>query len=157
MMQKDSAFRGDRGGLVEIDTKAVNEAGEFEGYGSVFGVMDQGQDVVMPGAFAASLSAYEYHAPATTLPESAEFLGLLVVLRHFIDAGVIAAVVLVNATVGFVQEGKAEQAMSALREMLSATAKVLRDGQRVTVPVAETTPPENSPPPTMTAAIEVKV
>jgi membrane protein len=35
---------------------------------------------------AASLSAYEYHAPAQTLPEGAEFLGLMVVLRHFVEA-----------------------------------------------------------------------
>ncbi|MCX7513895.1 YihY family inner membrane protein [Frateuria sp. STR12] len=34
----------------------------------------------------ASLSAYEYHAPAQTLPEGAEFLGLMVVLRHFVEA-----------------------------------------------------------------------
>ena len=42
--------------------------------------------VILAASVAASLSAYEYHAPATTLPEGAEFLGLLVVLRHFIEA-----------------------------------------------------------------------
>jgi membrane protein len=41
---------------------------------------------ILGASVAASLSAYEYHAPAETLPEGAEFLGLLVVLRHFVDA-----------------------------------------------------------------------
>ncbi|HEV2538836.1 MAG TPA: YihY family inner membrane protein [Frateuria sp.] len=41
---------------------------------------------ILGASVAASLSAYEYHAPAQTLPEGAEFLGLLVVLRHFVDA-----------------------------------------------------------------------
>ena len=49
-------------------------------------------------------------------------------LRHYVDAGVIAAVVLVNAVVGYVQEGRAEQALSALRSMLAPSARVLRDG-----------------------------
>jgi membrane protein len=41
---------------------------------------------ILGASVAASLSAYEYHAPAQTLPEAAEFLGLLVVLRHFVEA-----------------------------------------------------------------------
>jgi len=42
--------------------------------------------VILGASVAASLSAYEYHAPAQTLPESADFLGLMVVLRHFVEA-----------------------------------------------------------------------
>jgi HK97 family phage prohead protease len=34
-----------------LETKAVGEAGEIEGYGSIFGNVDQGGDVVEPGAF----------------------------------------------------------------------------------------------------------
>ncbi|HRO26381.1 MAG TPA: HAD-IC family P-type ATPase [Luteimonas sp.] len=55
------------------------------------------------------------------------------VLDHRIDAAVIVAVVAINAIVGFVQEGKAEQALSALRSMLAPTARVLRGGTRVQV------------------------
>ena len=58
-------------------------------------------------------------------------------LGHYLDAGVIVAVVLVNATVGFIQEGKAENALAAIRRMISPHAHVLRDGERVSVPVAE--------------------
>jgi len=42
--------------------------------------------VILGASISASISAFEYHAPSSMLPEGAEFLGLLVVLRHFIDA-----------------------------------------------------------------------
>ncbi|WP_298581492.1 HAD-IC family P-type ATPase [uncultured Luteimonas sp.] len=61
-------------------------------------------------------------------------------VAHYVDAGVIAAVVLVNAVVGFVQEGRAEQALSALRSMLAPSARVLRDGHRATVAVEDLVP-----------------
>ncbi|MCW5654819.1 HAD-IC family P-type ATPase [Hydrogenophaga sp.] len=61
-------------------------------------------------------------------------------LGHWVDAAVIVGVVTVNAIVGFVQEGKAEEALGALRAMLAPSAHVLRDGQRDTVPVAALVP-----------------
>jgi len=42
--------------------------------------------VILAASIAASISAYEYHPPSETLPEGAEFLGLLVVLHYFVDA-----------------------------------------------------------------------
>ncbi len=54
-------------------------------------------------------------------------------LQHWVDTGVILAVVLVNAVIGFVQEGKAEQAMAAIRGMLAPHSAVLRDGRRQSV------------------------
>jgi calcium-translocating P-type ATPase len=54
-------------------------------------------------------------------------------LQHWVDTGVILAVVLANAIIGFIQEGKAEAAMSAIRDMLAPRAAVLRDGQRQAV------------------------
>lgn len=42
--------------------------------------------VILAASIAASISAFEYHPPAETLPEGAEFLGLLVVLHLFVDA-----------------------------------------------------------------------
>jgi magnesium-transporting ATPase (P-type) len=54
-------------------------------------------------------------------------------LGHWIDTGVILAVVIVNAIMGFIQEGKAEQAMDAIRQMLAPRANVIRSGERRTV------------------------
>ncbi|TGD42623.1 cation-transporting P-type ATPase [Pseudotabrizicola sediminis] len=54
-------------------------------------------------------------------------------LQHWVDTGVILAVVLANAVIGFIQEGKAEAAMAAIRSMLAPKAAVLRDGRRVSV------------------------
>ncbi|MCU0764721.1 MAG: HAD-IC family P-type ATPase [Burkholderiaceae bacterium] len=61
-------------------------------------------------------------------------------LGHFIDAGVIVAVVVINALIGFVQEGKAEQALEAVRAMLASHAIVLRDGRRLEIDAAELVP-----------------
>ncbi len=54
-------------------------------------------------------------------------------LGHWVDSGVILAVVIANAVIGFVQEGRAETAMSAIRSMLAPHASVLRGGTRFTV------------------------
>ncbi len=61
-------------------------------------------------------------------------------LQHWVDTGVILAVVLANAIIGFVQEGKAESAMAAIRGMLAPRAAVRRDGQRTTIDGAELVP-----------------
>ncbi len=61
-------------------------------------------------------------------------------LQHWIDTGVILAVVLANAIIGFIQEGKAEAAMAAIRGMLAPKAAVLRDGARLTADGAALVP-----------------
>jgi len=58
-------------------------------------------------------------------------------LSHWLDTTVILAVVLVNAIIGYVQEGKAEQAMQSLRNMLAPNASVIRDGKRRTIPATD--------------------
>ncbi len=61
-------------------------------------------------------------------------------LGHAVDTGVILGVTIINAIVGFVQEGKAESALAAIRKMLSLRALVLRDGQRREIPAEELVP-----------------
>ena len=61
-------------------------------------------------------------------------------LQHWVDTGVILAVVLANAVIGYLQEGKAEAAMAAIRGMLAPRAAVLRDGVRVTLDGADLVP-----------------
>jgi len=58
-------------------------------------------------------------------------------LGHWIDTAVILAVVIVNALVGFVQEGKADQAIQALQQLLAPKARVLREGIAHTIPAEE--------------------
>ncbi|QOC23529.1 HAD-IC family P-type ATPase [Wenzhouxiangella sp. AB-CW3] len=61
-------------------------------------------------------------------------------LDHWVDAAVILAVVLINAAIGFIQEGKAEKAMEAISEMLALKARVRRGGQWRSIPAEELVP-----------------
>jgi len=61
-------------------------------------------------------------------------------LQHWVDTGVILAVVVANAAIGYLQEGKAEQAMSAIRELLAPLAAILRDGKRQTIAASQLVP-----------------
>ena len=58
-------------------------------------------------------------------------------LGHWLDTSVILGVVVINAFIGFIQEGKAEDALRAIKKMLSPQAVVLRDGKRMTIPAEE--------------------
>jgi len=55
------------------------------------------------------------------------------------DAAVILIVVVLNATIGFIQENRAEEAMAKLKDMSSAEAVAVRDGKKVKLPAAELT------------------
>ncbi len=61
-------------------------------------------------------------------------------LGHLVDTAVILAVVVVNAVIGFVQEGRAEEALAAIRDMLAPAARVLREDRRQTVPAEAIVP-----------------
>ena len=61
-------------------------------------------------------------------------------LEHVADTAVILAVVAVNAIIGFIQEGRAERAMNAIRQMLSPRSAVLRDGRRISIDSADVVP-----------------
>ena len=61
-------------------------------------------------------------------------------MDHWVDTWVILAVVLINAVIGFVQEGKAESALKSIQQMLSLEAVVLRAGQKKTVDAVDLVP-----------------
>ena len=44
---------------IPLTVKSVSDSGEFEGYGSVFGVKDSYSDIIVPGAFQKSLAAWQ--------------------------------------------------------------------------------------------------
>lgn len=56
------------------------------------------------------------------------------------DAAVILFIVLLNATISFVQKFKAEKAIEALQKLVAPTAKVLRDGKIETIDATEIVP-----------------
>jgi magnesium-transporting ATPase (P-type) len=61
-------------------------------------------------------------------------------LGHWVDAGVIMAVVVIQTLVGFIQEGKSEQALSAIQHMLAPKARVVRDDGQHQLDAADLVP-----------------
>lgn len=58
-------------------------------------------------------------------------------MQRWVDMAVILGVIVLNAIFGFLQEGKAEKSLSAIRDILAPQAKVLRNGQKLTVLASE--------------------
>ncbi|PKO64126.1 MAG: carbonate dehydratase [Betaproteobacteria bacterium HGW-Betaproteobacteria-16] len=65
---------------------------------------------------------------------------ITIFLEHWVDTGVLIAAVVINAIIGFIQEGKAEAALEAIRAMLSPHANVIRNGKRSEIDAAELVP-----------------
>jgi Ca2+-transporting ATPase len=84
------------------------------------------------------IAARQLADPLVALLVAAAAVSLLVGER--LEAGVIAAIVLLNAVLGFVQETGAERAVLALRGAIRPTASVVRDGREREVPAAEIVP-----------------
>jgi magnesium-transporting ATPase (P-type) len=61
-------------------------------------------------------------------------------LGHVVDTAVILAVVVINAAIGVVQEGRAEQALAAIRKIIGPRATVRREGRRIVIPAREVVP-----------------
>ncbi|MCL2495143.1 MAG: calcium-translocating P-type ATPase, PMCA-type [Oscillospiraceae bacterium] len=55
----------------------------------------------------------------------------------YLDSFIIAGIVVVNAIVGVIQEGKAERALEALRKLSSPSAQVLRGGKKIKIPAEQ--------------------
>ncbi len=61
-------------------------------------------------------------------------------LGKYVEGSVVAGLLLFNATLGFIQEGRAGAAVAALKKRLAPTAIARRDGQWVKVAAAELVP-----------------
>lgn len=66
--------------------------------------------------------------------------GVTLLLGHFMDCVVIVGVTVLNALIGFIQEGRAEAALDAIRDMLTPSASVVRDGVRSQIEATELVP-----------------
>ena len=54
-------------------------------------------------------------------------------LKDWVDAGVILGVMVINAVIGFIQESKAEDAIAALSKSVTTESTIIRDGQKIQV------------------------
>jgi Ca2+-transporting ATPase len=63
-----------------------------------------------------------------------------VISRELKTPIVVLVVVVLNAVIGFVQEGKAEKSLQALEQMMVRTARVRRDGRVLEIPATEVVP-----------------
>src|SRR6478609_4152051 len=61
-------------------------------------------------------------------------------LNLWVDAAIIFGVVILNALLGFFQEGKAEKALESIRNMLSAESRTLRGGETRMIPAEQLVP-----------------
>src|SRR5580658_2760045 len=74
-------------------------------------------------------------APIPWMLEGAMLLQL--VLGKFVESGIIAALLLFNAVLGFFQEGRAQATLAALKKRLALNASVRRDGAWKILPAAD--------------------
>jgi H+-transporting ATPase len=73
-------------------------------------------------------------APVPWMLEAAILLQLF--LGDYVEAGVVAVLLIANAAIGFFQEGRAQATLDALKSRLALVAVVQRDGIWITIPAA---------------------
>jgi len=61
-------------------------------------------------------------------------------IGEIVDASTIAAIVVLNSVVGFIQEYRSEKAIEAMKKLTAPKARVLREGREVVVPAREIVP-----------------
>ncbi|NPA74541.1 MAG: plasma-membrane proton-efflux P-type ATPase [Euryarchaeota archaeon] len=79
-----------------------------------------------------------FWGPIPWMIEIAAILSALI--QHWVDFWIIFSLLLVNGIIGFWQEHKAENIIEFLKNKLSLTARVLRDGEWKTIPARELVP-----------------
>jgi H+-transporting ATPase len=80
----------------------------------------------------------KFWAPVPWMLEAAIVLELG--LGKYVEAAIIAGLLVFNAALGLFQEGRAQATLAALKSRLALTASVRRDGAWTTVPAAELVP-----------------
>jgi cation-transporting P-type ATPase F len=80
----------------------------------------------------------QFNQPLVYILLAAGFITAL--LREWVDSGVILAVVLVNAAIGYLQEAKAIKALDALAKSMVTEAVVIRGGERMRIRADELVP-----------------
>ncbi len=70
----------------------------------------------------------------------AAIVSIIVEPTEWIDSAIIIIVVIINAILGLVQESNAERSLEALQKMASPKAKVIRNGNIITIGTSEVVP-----------------
>ena len=112
-----------------LSSAAVAHRHECDGFNELQGKKGQSQIVRF---------LLEFNQPLTYLLLLAGTVTLL--LQDWVDAGAIFAVTVVNATIGFIQESKAENAIAALTKSVTTEATAIRDGQKIRLKSRELVP-----------------
>ena len=84
------------------------------------------------------MAVEKFWAPVPWMLEAAIILEL--VLGKYIEAAIIAALLIFNAALGLVQESRAQATLAALKSRLALNASVRRDGAWKTIPAVELVP-----------------
>ena len=61
-------------------------------------------------------------------------------IGSYIEGGVVAGIIFLNITIGFMQEYSAEKTMDSLRSLSSPTSSVIRGGDGIVVPTISIVP-----------------
>lgn len=105
--------------LKRLETNGRNELVEEEKDGPVKLFLSQFTDILIVMLIIAAIISYT--------------------IGNVIDATVILLVVILNSTIGFIQEYRAEKAMEQLKSLVSSEAVVYRDGKKIEIPAPELT------------------
>ncbi len=84
------------------------------------------------------LALEKFWAPVPWMLEAAIVLELA--LNKYVEAGIIAGLLVFNAALGLLQESRAQATLAALKSRLALNASVRRDGAWKTIPAAELVP-----------------
>lgn len=91
-----------------------------------------------PGTPAWVLFLHQFKSPLIYVLLAAAIIAAF--LGEFKDAGVIFGVLMLNAIIGFIQEGRAERSMAALKKLSSPQTHVRRDGKTLSIPSRDLVP-----------------
>lgn len=96
-------------------------------------IKEYGENTITPKKQQSALVRFllQFHQPLIYILLAATFITIL--LREYIDASVIFAVVLVNSIIGYIQETKALKAIDALTKSMVSKATVRRNGETLQI------------------------
>lgn len=125
------------------DTRQLSES-EFDFLGLTSGEARQRLDEFGPNAITEKMPPRwraflaKFSSPVTWMLEAAIVLQLA--LGQYVEASVVGGLLLFNAALGFIQEGRAGATLASLKKRLALTALVRRDGEWIRCPSAELVP-----------------